>query len=436
MHKIGLIVWREYLTRIRKRSFLLLTLLTPVAMTLVILLPLLLYTMQSEPQVILVKDDSRLFQNLKDTSGIRFVLADTSLSLDTLEQLYEELGYSALLYIPGSVTSGSPMGLELMAPRQVSMSALYYIERSLESTLEQYNMQRLGIKRQTLPVRPNIDLDTSITGKGFARRPSSALAATVVGYLMGFSIYVVLLIYGTMVMRGVMEEKSSRIVEVIITSVSPFQLMLGKILGIGAVGLTQFAAWIALGSLAQFVLGLSFADQLSNLQTLSHTDDGAPPSASQLEGIMRLYVGFGSLPVLRLLAVFGFYFLGGYLLYSALFAAVGSLSSDDGGEGQLYIFPITLPIVLSIILMVFVIQRPQSSLAFWTSLFPLTSPIIMPARMPFIGLFNWEVGLSMVLLILGFLAATALAARVYRTGILMYGKRIRPGEVWRWMWHR
>jgi ABC-2 type transport system permease protein len=436
MNKIGLIIWREYLTRIRKRSFLLLTLLTPVAMTLVVLLPLLLYNMRSESHVVLVKDDSNLFLHLKDTSGIRFVQADSSLSRDTLEQIYEQLGYSAFLYIPGSATGGSPAGLELMAPRQMSMSAIYYMERSLENTLEQYNMQRLGIKKQTLPVRPDINLDTSISGKGLARRQGSALAATVVGYLMGFAIYVVLLIYGTMVMRGVMEEKSSRIVEVIITSVTPFQLMMGKILGIGAVGLTQFAAWMVLGSLGKVLLGMSFAEQFSSLQSLPTADSRMPDSSVELEGILRLYIGMGNLPVLRLLAIFGFYFFGGYLLYSALFAAVGSLSSDDGGDGQLYIFPITLPIVLSIILMVFVIQRPHSSLAFWSSLFPLTSPIIMPARMPFIGLFNWEVGLSMVLLILGFLGATALAARVYRTGILMYGKRIRPGEVWRWMWHR
>lgn len=343
------------------------------------------------------------------------------------------MGYTAFLYIP-KVKPGDPTGLELMAPRQVSMATKYYVESALESSIERINLERLGLDKQELKVRPDIELETGITGKGRMRRPGSAFAATVVGYFMGFAIYVVLLIYGTMVMRGVMEEKSSRIVEVIITSVKPFQLMLGKILGIGAVGLTQFSVWMVLGALVQGLLGLVFAEELHQFQMISQQD--GLETGREMERMAKAYSSFGDLPVLRLFAVFSFYFLGGYLLYSALFAAVGSLTSDDGGDGQLYVFPVTLPIILSIILMIFVIQHPNSRLAFWASIIPLSSPIVMPARMPFIGVLNWEVALSMGLLVLGFIASTALAARVYRTGILLYGKKIHPGEVWRWLWHR
>jgi ABC-2 type transport system permease protein len=431
MDKVWLIIKREYITRIRKRSFLVLTLLTPLGMAMIILLPLLLYNLEGETQRILVKDDSGYFGNLKDTTGIYFGFEKTELDRDSLESLYEDLGYTAFLYIP-NVKPGNPVGLELMAPRQVSMAAKYYIESALESSIEQINLKRLGLDKQDLKVRPDIDLETGITGKGRLRHEGSAFAATVVGYFMGFAIYVVLLIYGTMVMRGVMEEKSSRIVEVIITSVRPFQLMLGKILGIGAVGLTQFSVWMVLGLLVQLFLGLAFSEELNHFQMISQQD--GVETSRQMERMAQAYASFNGLPFLRLFAVFSFYFLGGYLLYSALFAAVGSLTNDDGGDGQLYIFPVTLPIILSIIVMIFVIQHPNSRLAFWASIIPLSSPIVMPARMPFIGVLNWEVALSMGLLILGFIASTALAARVYRTGILLYGKKIRPGEVWRWLW--
>ncbi len=433
MHKVWLIIKREYITRVRKRSFLLLTLMTPLGMAMVILLPLLLFNLEGETQRILVKDESGYFGNLKDTTDIVFRFEKSELSRDSLETLYEELGYTAFLYIP-DVTPGNPEGMELMAPRQVSMATKYYLESALESSIERINLQRLGLDREDLKIRPDIDLETGITGKGRQRHEGSAFAATVVGYFMGFAIYVVLLIYGTMVMRGVMEEKSSRIVEVIITSVKPFQLMLGKILGIGAVGLTQFSVWMVLGATVQVLLGLVFSEQLHQFQMISQQD--GLEGSHQMERLAKAYASFEGLPVLRLFAVFSFYFLGGYLLYSALFAAVGSLTNEDGGDGQLYVFPVTLPIILSIILMIFVIQRPNSQLAFWASIIPLSSPIVMPARMPFIGVLNWEVALSMGLLVLGFIASTALAARVYRTGILLYGKKIRPGEVWRWMWRR
>ena len=204
MDKVWLIIKREYITRIRKRSFLVLTLLTPLGMAMIILLPLLLYNLEGETQRILVKDDSGYFGNLKDTTGIYFGFEKTELDRDSLESLYEDLGYTAFLYIP-NVKPGNPVGLELMAPRQVSMAAKYYIESALESSIEQINLKRLGLDKQDLKVRPDIDLETGITGKGRLRHEGSAFAATVVGYFMGFAIYVVLLIYGTMVMRGVME---------------------------------------------------------------------------------------------------------------------------------------------------------------------------------------------------------------------------------------
>lgn len=451
MAKVLLIAWREFRTRVRKRSFILLTLLAPLGMGLIILLPLLLVNLEMEPQRILVLDASVPRQvpamvmdapagegawssRLQDTAGLRFDWAPPQWSLDSAEAAYVKLGYDALLVVPANRTGAVPQP-ELLAPRQVSIATKYYIEGALEQALEAEHFRRLGIDGQVLRFRPDLELATGITGQGRMRQEGSAFAATVVGYFMGFSIYVVLLIYGTMVMRGVMEEKSNRIVEVIVTSVRPFQLMLGKIFGIGAVGLAQFTVWALLGIIVQAITAAVFAEQLADFQTL--TQGGASlQNAQELQRLAKAYDSFQNLPVLRLFAVFAFYFLGGYLLYSALFAAVGALSSDDGGDSQLYLFPVTLPIILSIVVMIIVIQQPNSSLAFWASIIPLSSPIVMPARMPFIGVLNWEVGLSMALLAVGFLAATAMAGRIYRTGILMYGKKIQPGEIWRWLWFK
>ena len=435
MRKIVLIIWREYITRVRKPSFLALTLLAPMGMALIILMPLLLFNLDIDPQRILVQDDSGYFGDLHDTAGIRFDYADEHLAFaaDSLEAIYDALGYNALLRIP-AFEAGNPVGLSLEAPSQVSMATKYAIESALEEAIEAENLRRLGLTRNDIQVRPDIELETGISGSNHQQQGGSAMAATVVGYIMGFAIYVVLLIYGTMVMRGVMEEKSNRIVEVIITSVKPFQLMMGKILGIGAVGLTQFSVWVILGLVIQVITGVLFADELDQLHAI--TQGQAGQSSRDMQRLAQAYASLEGLPVLRLFAVFSFYFLGGYLLYSALFAAVGSLASDDGGDSQLYLFPVTLPIILSIVVMIIVIQQPHSKLAFWASIFPLSSPIVMPARMPFIGVLNGEVALSMALLVLGFLAATAFAARIYRTGILLYGKKIAPGEVWRWLWHR
>ncbi len=434
MRNVALILWREYRTRVRKRSFVLLTLLAPLGMGLLILLPLLLVNLEMDPQRIWVQDESGWFTDLRDTAGIRFVTAPPGLPADTAEALYAAAGFDALLRIPPP-RDGRVLGLELLSPRQVSIATKYYIESALESALERENLRRMGLERRELQVRPDVELETGITGQGRQRQEGSAFAATVVGYFLGFAIYVVLLIYGTMVMRGVMEEKGNRIVEVIITSVRPFELMLGKILGIGAVGLTQFTVWTLLGLLIQLGTAALFADQLETFREITR-QGGEVGATRELERLAKAYASFQGLPVLRLFGVFAFYFLGGYLLYSALFAAVGALSGDDGGDSQLYLFPVTLPIFLSIVVMIIVIQQPNSALAFWASIFPLSSPIVMPARMPFIGVFNGEVLLSMVLLVVGFLLATAGAARIYRTAILMYGKKIRPREVWRWLWYR
>jgi ABC-2 type transport system permease protein len=247
----------------------------------------------------------------------------------------------------------------------------------------------------------------------------------IVGYISSFSIYVTILIYGTMVMRGVAEEKMNRIAEIIISSVKPFQLMMGKIIGIGAVGLTQFILWILL--IAVFTSASIF-----------FLPDGAMSAAGSAESQAKAATVLSELPLLNLPVIiisFIFYFLFGYLFYASLFAAVGSAVNEDAQDTQSLMLPVTMPIILAIVIMTQSMNNPTSPLAVWSSIIPFFSPVVMMARLPF-GVPStvpiWQLALSMLLLLGGFLFTTWVSAKIYRTGILLYGKKITWKEMWKW----
>jgi ABC-2 type transport system permease protein len=245
--------------------------------------------------------------------------------------------------------------------------------------------------------------------------------AYVVGYISSFLIYITILIYGTMVMRGVSEEKTNRIAEIIISSVKPFQLMMGKIIGIGAVGLTQFFMWLVL--MVIFILVLFNFIPAEMLQQAQKTESAA------------IEPGLSTVNIPLIVFCFIFYFVFGYLFYASLFAAVGSAISEDAQDTQSLMLPVTMPIVLAIVIMMQVITEPASSMATWSSMVPFFSPVVMMARIPFgvpASVPWWELVLSMLLLVGGFLFTTWLSARIYRTGILLYGKKITWKEMWKW----
>jgi ABC-2 type transport system permease protein len=238
-----------------------------------------------------------------------------------------------------------------------------------------------------------------------------------------------LFIYGSLVMRGVMEEKTSRISEVIISSVKPFQLMLGKIIGIGGVGLTQFLIWIFLIIGLQFLIPLFFPEMGRQIEQASAS------GGAQGGGMLGIISSLKTLPIGNILFSFIFYFVGGYMMYASLFAAVGSMVNEDPQEAQQLVFPITMPIILAFVIMTQAINQPDSKLAIFGSLFPLTSPIVMMGRISY-GVPGWQMITSMLLLIIGFLGTTWLAARIYRTGILMYGKKPKLKEMIRWAFRK
>ncbi|MFT7589145.1 MAG: ABC-2 type transport system permease protein, partial [Limisphaerales bacterium] len=254
MSKIWLIVKREYWTRVRKKSFLLLTLLAPLGLAILMVVPFLVTNIESDTKSVLLKDESGIFKDLRDTTGVDFSVTALDYTSDSLITLFSDLGFDALLYIPKN-SIDQITGVQLWSKSQIGVPTQFMIESALEEYVAVLNLEKLGLNRNDIKIRPNINLQTSLTGTQ-DNKESSAIIATAIGYGMGFLIYMVLLIYGTMVMKGVMEEKTNRIVEVIITSVKPFQLMLGKILGIGAVGLTQFTLWIILASITQAIIAV------------------------------------------------------------------------------------------------------------------------------------------------------------------------------------
>jgi len=255
---------------------------------------------------------------------------------------------------------------------------------------------------------------------------SKAEASMGIGFICGILIYMFIFMYGTMVMRGVIEEKTSRIVEVIISSVKPFQLMMGKILGVALVGLTQFALWImftiAIASIAELML-----IDAGNITTKIN-------STQQSLLLSELSDLTGGINLIQIFTSFIFYFLAGYLMYSSLFAAVGS-AVDAEADTQQFVLPITIPLILAFILIQPIMENPNGPLAFWMSIIPFTSPVIMMVRLPF-GVANWEIALSMGVLVLSFILTTYLAGKIYRTGILMYGKKNSYKELWKWLFYK
>lgn len=407
MHKTLLIIKREYLSRVKKKSFLLMTFLVPLlflGMT-----GLVAYLTQtggdSVTEVTVIDDDGSFTNQFKNSKGLVFSSGSENLEKSKLTARVNE---TFVLYIPKDIENGGKV--HLVSEKKAPMFVMSEIENQINSILRYKQLKEAGIDIKTLEsIKPSVSIEyKELTDEG--EKDSNASAAYAISFSAAILIYICLFIYGAQVMRGVIEEKTSRIVEVIISSVKPFQLMLGKILGIGLVGLTQFLLWIILSSLAT---------------KISSTDVIPPVVLNAIETI----------PVGYILVTFLIYFLGGYLLYSALFAAVGS-AVDNETETQQFMFPITLPLLFTYIMAFsFIVNNPNSTLSFWLSMIPFTSPIAMMVRIPF-GVPEWELYLSISLLIAGFIFTTWVAARIYRVGILMYGKKTSYRELIKWFMYK
>ena len=424
MNKIILIIQREFLTRVRKRTFIIGTILFPVLYIGLIFGTGYIADKTKQDLKIALIDNSGLFNedrvnaiNNSDTTNTFKLITSNQ---NSIIAAYDTLGFDGYVVIPENFNwrQGTD-SLLVNTKKSFGISALNPMEKKINLIWNKVKHDSLGID-----VAKEAILDKSIELKlnNEKNKTADARIATIIGYVSGFLMYFILLLYGSQVMMGVTEEKTSRIAEVVVSSVKPFQLMIGKIIGIGMVALTQFLIWIA----CIFII--------YNIgKTSGSSSSGSFAMVGQIQHV------FTSVNVPLVVGCFIFYLLAGFFFYSSLYAAIGSAINEDMREAQSLSFPITMLIIFSIALMTPAISNPSSSLAVWASIIPFSSPIVMMARIPF-GVPNtvpwWQLGLSMVLLIAGFMFTTWFAARIYRTGILMYGKKPSWKEMIKWAFRK
>jgi ABC-2 type transport system permease protein len=466
MSKTGLIIQREYLTRVRKKSFIIMTILGPLLFAGMIILPAWFATFEDKGvrEIAVVECDTnnnpvpdslQVFRNvIPDKENMKFTYLNNSRLPDILKA-YEATQYDGVLYLPQSLLkTGNDASVEFYYRKAPGVSMEDHISKSIEKFLFKDKLKKKNIPAE---VYQSLETKVSLSRVNWKYWPNKQEDTTDVkrglGYISGFLIYMFIFLFGAQVMRGVLEEKTSRIVEVIVSSVSPFQLMMGKIVGIGLTGLTQFLIWVALTFGISFIAQQAFmptpAKVNSQLKAVSENSEAGQitmgqqaaavqPDQTTTENQNNAAVKFNDImrqlreaKIFFVILAFLFYFLGGYLLYGSLFAAIGA-ASDSETDTQQFMLPITIPLIIGLFVMINSFLNPSGQLAVWFSIIPLTSPIVMMARIPF------EVPVSQLLasaaaLILTFLFTTWMAAKIYRTGILMYGKKVTYGEMWKWI---
>jgi ABC-2 type transport system permease protein len=452
MKKILLILKREYMTRVRKRSFIVMTILGPLLMAAIVVVPVYLATRGNEMKIISVIDETGLFyEKFKDSDNMRFhyLVSDIQSAKDS----FTKSGDHALLYIPKPDVT-LPTNAILYSENNVNINVKSYIKNTMTKRIEELKLEAKLRDIQTdaknpvtvddvlRSIKTSVDVSTMKIGEDGKESKSYTEISMVLGMFSGILIYFFIFMFGAQVMRGVIEEKTNRIVEVIISSVKPFQLMMGKIIGVGMVGLTQFLLWVILTFGIVTVVTSSFipknvkqsATEQIIKQNKAYSTDQVPEqviSQNKEGGVNEVMDALNSVDFPVMIGAFIFFFIFGYLLYAALFAAIGG-AVDNEADTQQFMLPITVPLILAIVMAQYVIQDPDGAVAFWFSIIPFTSPVIMMIRIPF-GVPFFEVILSMVLLLLGFLGTTWMAGKIYRTGILMYGKKVNYSELWKWL---
>jgi ABC-2 type transport system permease protein len=446
MNKLLLIIQREYFSRVKKKSFLLMTILGPVLMAGLLIVPVWLAMREKTEHQILVLDHSGLFvDKLPNTKQIRFTYGAES--IESAKAKLKDGPFDLVMEIKGDAINDTKTTPVLYYKKQPGISTEQYITNTMENVLFDYRLQgdSIDISKIDKARRPVEILTLKVNEDGKDEKTNTEINMAI-GFGCAIAIYFMIFLYGSQVMRGVIEEKTNRIVEVIVSSVKPFQLMLGKIIGVALVGLTQFILWIVLTLIiSTTVNSILFKDQLAdtnkhNSQMEKVMKNDVTAGVDKMEKInspnevIDLFNNVKNINITKVLVCFAFYFLFGYLLYAALFAAVGS-AVDSEADTQQFILPVTIPLIASFIIAQTIVTDPDSSMAQFFSIFPLTSPIVMMVRLPF-DVPIWELALSMLSLVIGFLFFTWIAGKIYRTGILMYGKKPSWKELGKWLFYK
>lgn len=444
MNKILLIIRREYLSRVKKKSFILMTFLTPLLIAGIYgLIGYFTYKGISDThdKIAVISQNKTLSEKLASDKNVTYVYENKS--LEEMKKSLKNSDYDYILYLP-EFGLKEPKGIELFGAKQAGLSLSNRVSGDIEELIRNQKLKESGIAQSDLDqLKTSVDISTKKIAETGKEEESSAGASTVIAFIAGVLMFMFIMLYGVQVMRGVIEEKTSRIIEVMISSVKPFQLMMGKIIGIALVGLTQFILWIVLTFTISAVAVSVFVDKAdvkkiaASAQANSQISTGTQAaSVAAAQGPMAdVQKSLAGLDFGKIVSVFIFFFLGGYLFYSALYAAIGS-AVDSETETQQFMMPVMLPLLLGYALSLSVVTNdPYGNVAFWLSMIPFTSPIAMVVRMPY-GVSNWELILSMVILVIGFVGTVWIASRIYRVGILMYGKKTTFKEMFKWFTYR
>ena len=434
MNKIGLIIKREYMTRVRKRSFIILTFLGPILMAAIYIIPIMLALNSSNQNMrIAVVDESHWFEDRFTNNNEHTFVKMPGQPIDSVKEMVKSGVFDMALYVPPTQLN-IPSNAIVYSIRQVPMEVESYINGVMKKEIEDQKLMAEGVDPDIVSaVKTDVNLQIMRMDEKGNEKETFTKVQFALGIGLSMLVYMFILFFGGQVMQGVSEEKTNRIIEVIISSVKPFQIMMGKIIGVSLVALTQFVLWILLtGALYlgfSAFLGLSSPEILSSgtLMTQEITSNDIM-SNEAVQNIVQIAhsIDFGTI-----IGCFLVFFILGYLLYATLYAAVGSLV-DNNTDSQQFTLPITVPLIVAIITSFYIVNNPDSSLSVWLSMIPFTSPISMMVRIPF-GVPIWQIVLSVVILIGTFVAMTWFAAKIYRTGILMYGKKLSYKEIFKWL---
>jgi ABC-2 type transport system permease protein len=444
MGKIGLIIWREYLAKVTKKSFIIMTFLGPLLIAgfyALIFFIMLNDNIGQKDRTVLVIDQQGLFTDqIAEGESLKFEYAEELEKVDKKELLASD--YDGWLIIPKTLDINDPKGIVYESKKSLSLQNQEQLNSKLSKVVRDHKMKSLGISETMIDsLKTNINIVSKKVDESGKSESMSTELRSGIGMALAFAIYLFIFLYGVQVMRGVIEEKVNRIVEVIVSSVKPFQLMMGKVIGIAMVGLTQIIVWISLSGLLIVVITAAGVTNTMDVDTIQQVQETMATNGQNVEDIPELSVietlkeDLTQINFPFIVSMFLFYFIGGYLMYASLFAAIGA-AVDNETDTQQFMMPVTIPLVFAFILSISVVMRdPNGPLATWLSIIPLTSPISMIVRAPFLDpAQDWpQILASMAILVGTFMGTIWLAGRIYKVGILMYGKKVGYKDLYKWL---
>ncbi|MBQ1655518.1 MAG: ABC transporter permease [Bacteroidales bacterium] len=446
LHTTGIIISREYLNKVKKKSFLITTFLVPILFAALCILPslIMLGTKESSKNIAVVDNSGIVAPALENSETATYTLLEGEAPEDVKLKL-ESLGYDALLVISPLDETQKTVTADVYSNKPLGMDLNENINGKINSAVENYRIEQSGIanlEEVMKEVKANVKLHSYTLDAEGKEKVSESGVYMMVSMILGMIIYMFIALFGGMVMSSVIEEKASRVVEVLVSSVKATELMFGKIIGVALVALTQFFLWIVLTlSIVGIVGAVAGKDLLKSADPAEMVQTVGGMSAEQSEAVVQAVSDQGemgtilstisNLPFVKIIVCFVLFFIFGYMLYASLFAAIGSAVENEGDTQQLQI-PITIPLLLGFFIAIYAFKAPDSALVFWGSMIPFTSPIVMLARLPF-GVPTWELVVSIILLIATFAVCAWISAKIYKVGILMFGKKSTWKDLWKWL---